>query len=741
MFIFNQIQSYFCPYSRKNTIMKKLLSLVTLFCVINFSVVKADEGMWLVQLLGDKVYADMVKKGLKLSKEQLYSINSNSIKDAIVLFGGGCTAEVVSKEGMLFTNHHCGYDQIASNSTVEHNYLRDGFWAKTKQEEIPCAGLSVQFLVKVEDVTEQVNESLKKYKPIELATKLFGILNEMSAKAAEGTGYEVRISSFFKGNQFLQFTYQRYKDVRLVGTPPESIGKFGGDTDNWEWPRHTGDFSIFRVYMSKDGKPAEYSAENVPFKPKHSLPVSIKGIKDGDYAMIFGYPGSTNRYETSHGVKLKVEIDNPSIVNLRDARLKCMMAEMVKDPAVKIQLASSYAGIANYWKFFDGEAKQLVKLDVAAQKEKDEAEFTAWAKGKAEYYNLFGNIKNTYDNWRPYAKHRIYINEGIFGSPLMGFASSLKQLNTALANAASKPEELAKTINGLKESRNRFLKNENVASDKCILAAVTRMFYNDIDPNQRPQAFYTALKKAHGALENAETYTKFADNVFDNTLILNKDKWEAFIAKPDSVTLQKDPAYKTAIAFADNYNQNYAKYYTEFASANYVYNNKYLKGVLEMPKQKPMYPDANQTMRVSYGQVKSYSPRDGVKYNHICTLSGLKEKYKPGDYEFDAPAKLIDLIDKKDYGQYLDKQAKDVVVTFITDNDITGGNSGSPVLNAKGELIGLAFDGNYEALGHKIALDKNLTRTICLDVRYLLFVVDKLGGASNIIKELNIVKQ
>jgi len=343
--------------------MKKFPSILVLVFVLNFFA-KADEGMWLVQMLGDKVYADMVKKGLKLTKEQLYSINNNSIKDAIVLFGGGCTAEMVSKEGLVFTNHHCGYDAIAAASSVAHNHLIDGFWAKSKSEEIACAGLSVQFLMKVEDVTASVLESLKNYKGSEMASKLPGILNEMSAKAAEGTGYEVRIGSFFKGNQFLQFTYQRYKDVRLVGTPPESIGKFGGDTDNWEWPRHTGDFSIFRVYASKDGKPAEYSADNVPYQPKYVLPVSIKGTKDGDYAMIFGYPGSTNRYETSYGVKLKVDIDNPAIVNLRNERLKCMLAERVKNDSVNIQLASSYAQIANYWKFFDGEAKQLVKLNV-----------------------------------------------------------------------------------------------------------------------------------------------------------------------------------------------------------------------------------------------------------------------------------------------------------------------------------------------------------------------------------------
>jgi hypothetical protein len=418
-----------------------------------------------------------------------------------------------------------------------------------------------------------------------------------------------------------------------------------------------------------------------------------------------------------------------------------MMAEMLKDPAVKIQLAGSYASIANYWKFFDGEAKQLVKLNVIDLKQRDEAAFENWAKGKAEYNNLFPDIKATYDKWRPYAKHRMYINEGINGSSLLGFAASLKVLEAGLANPNSKPEDVTKLAQAVKAAHMRFMEAENIASDKNIAAVVLKMFYTDIDPSQRPEAFYTELKNGYGALENADTYNKFSAYVFDNTMLLNKAKWDAFISKPDVETLRKDPAYKTAIAFTDNYTNNYAKYYTEFTGANYVYNNKYLKGVLEMQKDKPMYPDANQTMRLNYGHVKSYVPKDGVKYSYICTLAGIREKYKPGDYEFDAPVKLMDLINKKDYGQYIDKSINDVVVNFITTNDITGGNSGSPVLNAKGELIGLCFDGNYEALGHKIAFDKELTRTICLDVRYMLFVIDKLGGATNIINELNLVKQ
>lgn len=720
--------------------MKKIL--VSVLLSLSLLTSRADEGMWLPMLLGRQVYNDMVKKGLKLSKEQLYSINKASLKDAIVIFGGGCTGEIVSDRGLLFTNHHCGYGAIAAASSINNNYLRDGFYARNPGEEI-SSKLTVQFLERIEDVTAEVEAGLQGLAWADRVKKIQEVYKSITDKVLDKeNGITGRVYSMFKDNQYLMYVYKTYRDVRLVGTPPESVGKFGGDTDNWEWPRHTGDYSVFRVYMSKDGKPAEYSKDNVPMKPKHFLPVSIKGIKDGDYAMIYGYPGSTNRYETSYGVKLKNEIENPSLVGLRDVRLKFMYEQMVKDPAVKLKLASDYAGIANYWKFFDGETKQLLKFRTYEEKQVFESNFNTWAKGKPQYENILSDYARNYAAWAPYAKSRQYLREGILGSPLASFASSLTSLESTLNKQNASAEDIRKAADAADGARKSYLAAADLPSDRKIMAAVTRMYYRDIDKSQHPAGFYDKLSSSYGNLNDDNTYKTWADDVFARTMILDSTRWSSFIANPDVKVLQADPAFDFASSFVKNFNTGYMPKFTEFMNRNNELGRSYMKGIMEMDpeKAKKMYPDANFSMRVSYGNVKSYNPRDAVHYDFVTTSKGLLEKYKAGDYEFDLPANQVDLLRKRDFGQYADKKSKELVIGFITTNDITGGNSGSPVIDGNGNLIGLAFDGNYEALSHKIAFDKDLNRTICVDVRYVLWCIDKLGGASHLIDELKLVR-
>lgn len=720
--------------------MKKII--VSILLSISLLKATADEGMWLPMLLGEQVYQDMVRRGLKLSKDQLYSINKSSLKDAIIIFGGGCTGEIVSNEGLIFTNHHCGYGVIAGASTLEHNYLRDGFYAYSRDQEIKSK-LTVTFLDRIVDVTKQVEDGVKGLAWAERTKKLTDVYSQITNKVADSiNGVQGRIYPMFKGNQYIMYVYKIYRDIRLVGAPPESLGKFGGDTDNWEWPRHTADFSVFRVYAAKNGKPADYSSDNVPLKPKWFLPVSIKGIKDGDYSMIYGYPGGTNRYETSYGIKLKNEMENPSIVGLRDVRLKLMYEQMVKYPDVKLKLAENYASVANYWKFFEGETKQLVKYHTFEAKQKEEQTFANWAKGKPQYENLLDEYQKAYDAWRPYVKHRLYMNEGIYGSSLASFASSLQQIDNALVKQGSTEGEVQKALTAATAQRKVFMGANNRASDERILAKTAMMFYHDIDKNQHPIGFYEGIKSKFGNLDDESTFRAWAKSVYDNSMIMDDAKWNAFVARPDAGVLQEDPAYSYASGFSKNYMLKYSKNFTDFQARNNELGKAYMQGIMEMKPEavKKMYPDANFSMRVSFGNVKSYNPRDAVHYDYVTTAKGIIEKYVPGDYEFDLPQKAVDMMKKKEFGQYIDKIKNDLVVGFITTNDITGGNSGSPVIDGSGNLIGLAFDGNYEALSHKIAFDKDLNRTICVDVRYVLWCIDKLGGAGNIIKELKLVR-
>ncbi len=524
----------------------------------------------------------------------------------------------------------------------------------------------------------------------------------------------------------------------MVGTPPKSLGKFGGDTDNWMWPRHTADFSIFRVYANKDNKPAKYSKDNVPYKPKKFLPVNIAGVENNDYAMIMGYPGRTNRYETSYGVDLAVNETNPAIVGLRDARLAIMRKYMRQDKAVNLKLASSYAGIANYWKYFIGQTEQLKRLNVVADKQKQEEEFNAWAqKDRKSSKNLISNFAKTYAAYRPYAKQNIYLSEGIAAPAISKLAARAATIKKALQEG--KKDDAAKAVAGLKALKANLMESYVAPVDEEILAKTMEMYYNDIPSSQQPPIFNAVIFKKYPNDKNGAAFTQYAKYLVENTFLLNDAKFNQFVNAPNLEVLQNDPAVQYMEAFLDNQDAKFKEKTEEYNIQKTALAKDYIAGLMQMNPNKNWYPDANSTMRVTYGSVAGYEPQDAVKYDYYTTMEGLLAKYKPGDYEFDLPKDFLELASVGDFGQYANADGK-LVTCFVTNNDITGGNSGSPIINANGELLGLAFDGNWEAMSGDIAFDKEYKRTIAVDIRFVLWIVDAVGGAQNLIDEMKIVK-
>lgn len=715
--------------------MKKLLLSLVAFATL--SAAFADEGMWLPYLIR-KNYDEMMRLGLKLSKEDLYSVNHSSLKDAVVQFNGGCTGEIISGNGLLITNHHCGYGSIAALSTVEHNYLDNGFWAHNRNEELPTEGLYVLFLESMKDVTNEVNEYVGNATGEEYNKKFAEISKKIEKNANPNGKFVASVKEFFNGNQYILLLYKKYTDVRLVGTPPKSLGKYGGDTDNWMWPRHTADFSMFRVYAGSDNEPAPYSPSNIPFTPKKYLPVSIAGEKEGDYAMIFGFPGRTNRYEVAAGVRQAIDDVNPSIVKIREKRLAIMRKYMNQNKAVYLQLTSLYQRISNYWKYFIGQTEQLKKNKVVAKKEKQEARFNKWAENYDENYDgLIEKYNSIYATYEPYAKHAIYYSEAFKAPVLNRIAASLESLAKALEKGVTDEDSLSKYTKRIAAYYKKTMEDYDADVDKDLFAAMTKMYYEDVPKEQLPFIYQEKiLNKKDNADKAIEDYTT---KVYSQTFLLNKDKFEAFLKHPTLMQLNNDPAYQHAFSFTRNYEENYAPKTEEFYAQKKVYAKQYVKGLMEMYPDKLFYPDANSTMRISYGSVLSYSPQDAVYYDYFTTIDGLMKKYKPGDSEFDLPEDFIELYKSKDFGPYVDEDGT-IHTCFITNNDITGGNSGSPVMNAYGELIGLAFDGNWEAMSGDIAFDKKLKRTIVVDSRFVLFIIDKLGHAQNLIKEMDVRK-
>jgi hypothetical protein len=714
--------------------MKKLYTLVAALFIAGTTL--ADEGMWLPALLKNN-YEQMQKLGLKLTAEQLYDVNHSSLKDAVVWFNGGCTSEIISEQGLLLTNHHCGYEAIANHSTTANNILDNGFWAKSYAEEMPNEGMWVSILVRMEDVSDRVNKALAGIDPKMADTKKAEIFKTIEQEIKK-EGYDAQVKSMFRDNAFYLFVFEKFTDIRLVAAPPQSIGKFGGDTDNWMWPRHTADFSMFRIYAGKDNKPAAYSKENVPYKPKKSLPVSIKGLNEGDYTMIYGFPGRTNRYETSYGIQLAIEKVNPAIVALRDIRLNAWKEEMDKSDSVRLLMSSQYAKISNYWKYYIGQTEQLKHLKVLQEKQETEKQFADWSKNNAEYASILSNFEKAYKDYNNYALHSTYFREGVTGSAIIAFAANYISLEKVLSADKQNAEDIKKTLENIKAAEETFYKSFNAKSEEKILARLTQMFYENIPADQHPQYLTDLVKKSKGD-NNSEKMDAFAKKLFEKSFMASKDKNDKFLEKPDLKKLRSDPAFAYFKAFLDNYVKNVKSHIDEFNTVNAVEGKKYVKALMEMNNNKNFYPDANSTLRLTYGSVKAYQPKDGVEYNFYTTLSGVMEKENPSQFEFQVPSKLKELYKTKNYGQYANANG-DINVAFISNNDITGGNSGSPVINGNGELVGLAFDGNWEAMSGDIYFDQKYKRTISVDIRYVLFLIDKFGGAQNLIDEMKIVR-
>lgn len=717
--------------------MKKKLLLIGLAISMIMPNLFADEGMWLPLLLKNKE-ADMQKNGMRISAEDIYNVNNASLKDAVMLFGTGCTGEFVSNEGLLLTNHHCGYSFIVSHSTVERDYLTNGFWAMNREEELPCKGLTITRLVYMEDVTQSVLKGVADNMSETERQKLIEKnIAQVKEKATKDNHYTAVIKPFYYGNQYFMYVNEVFKDVRLVGAPPSNIGKFGGDTDNWMWPRHTGDFSVFRVYADKDGKPAEYSKDNVPYTPKKHLKINIKGVEEGDFTFVFGYPGTTKQFLTSDAVNYIQNIEDPTRIKLRTARLDVYNRAMNESPAQRLRYASKVASVANGWKKWQGEVRGLKRLNAIEKKKAFEKDFNAWAENNVKYKNVLSELKTTYAEMEKLNLSFIYLNEAVFASDLMAQVRWVANIISASENK-NEEEVIAlaeKLYHNLKNYYSKDYENHRKI-DKEIFVKTMAIFYNDF-----AKANYFWLRDI---VENSkqETAEQFFAKIYETSFLSNPQQAEKLLKNFKAKNVKKminDPAVEL---FLPIWGQYMEKDRFELAS----YDNKvdslyriYVDGIMKKDTKKEFYPDANLTLRVAYGNIKTYSPKDAVRYEAFSTIEGIMEKENPEIYDYVVEPKLKQLYNNKDYGQYANKYGE-LPVAFIASNHTTGGNSGSPVLDKDGNLIGINFDRNWEGTMSDVMYDPSQCRNISLDIRYCLFIIDKFAGASHLIDEMTLIK-
>jgi len=709
------------------------------------SIPMPDEGMWLPLYLKKLNERSLKSDGARFTADDIYNINHSSFKDAVVRLNGGmCTAEIVSPEGLLLTNHHCGYEKIAEHSDVTHDYLKDGFWAMKKSDELANPGFKAEILVYMEDETDLLNNAVKNISSDDAKEVRIEAMTDSIGKAASKDGkYNASVEDFFEGNQYFLVVYQQFNDIRLVGAPPSSIGKFGGDVDNWMWPRHTGDFSVFRIYSAPDGTPAEYSKDNVPYKPKYFFPISLNGEKKGDFAMVMGYPGHTDRYATSTDLEFSRDYENPATIDAYETQLAVMKRDMDANEAIKIKLAEDYASISNTYKYYVGQELLLKHGAGFTTKLDEEKGFTEWANSiderKKKYGNVLSDIKDANEKLKSIEPAFSYFNSGILSSQLFKYYSHYFPFYKFLNDGALKPQkgELDTVTKKIRDKVTDYFNSVTGETDKKAFAAILLDMYNKIPAEVRPEALSKIVAEDKKAPTPEIAINGYVDKLYKKSILLDKDKVKSFLDNPNLKKLKKDPYFNFMRDMIMYYLQNLYPVYSAINKSVTNDHKLYIEGLMEWQKNKNFYPDANSTLRVTYGNVLPYIPRDGVSYKYYTTYEGILEKNNPKDPEFIVPQRELDLFEKKDFGRYA--QDDTLRIDFLANTDISGGNSGSPVLDADGNLIGLAFDGDWESMIGDLVFNPATNRTICVDIRYVLWVMDKYAGATNLIDEMKIV--